>query len=82
MFYIVSYLVAFTIATRIGLSLGLQGLQIRYVDQINYSSDDDDDARYLVYLGMSMPNLRIYRGADCCELRSCPMSKLQYNHDL
>ena len=38
MFYIVSYLVAFTIATRIGLSLGLQGLQIRYVDQINYSS--------------------------------------------
>ena len=38
MFYIVSYLVAFTIATRIGLSLGIQGLQIRYVDQINYSS--------------------------------------------
>ena len=27
-----------TIATRIGLSLGLQGLQIIYVDQINDSS--------------------------------------------
>ena len=35
MFCIVSYLVASTIATRIGLSLGLQGLQIIYVDQIN-----------------------------------------------
>ena len=38
MFCIVSYLVASTIATIIGLSLGLQGLQIIYVDQINDSS--------------------------------------------
>ena len=43
MFCIVSYLVASTIATRIGLSLGLQGLQIIYVDQINYSSSSSSN---------------------------------------
>ena len=45
MFCIVSYLVASTIATRIGLSLGLQGLQIIYVDQINDSSSSYADVR-------------------------------------
>ena len=44
MFCIVSYLVASTIATRIGLSLGLQGLQIIYVDQINDSSSSSSSS--------------------------------------
>ena len=45
---------ASTIATRIGLSLGLQGLQIIYVDQINDSSSSSSSSsiyrqiRYLV----------------------------------
>ena len=49
MFCIVSYLVASTIATRIGLSLGLQGLQIIYVDQINDSSSSSSNKLHIYY---------------------------------
>ena len=57
MFCIVSYLVASTIATRIGLSLGLQGLQIIYVDQINDSSSSSSSSSVLYFSRIILFNL-------------------------
>ena len=59
--YASRHAVASTIATRIGLSLGLQGLQIIYVDQINDSSSSSylrDELVTNVWVVVATPHLQ------------------------